>query len=61
MIIAGLTGGITAGMTGAILALGAGYGLLGAIGVYILAGMVGLSLVAVAVAMCPNRRAADDL
>lgn len=47
-------------MTGAVLALGAGYGVLGAVIVYILAGMLGMTLVAVAVALCPNRRSEDD-
>lgn len=60
MIIAGLMGGIGAGITGAVLAIGAGYGLVGAVLVYILAGMLGMLLVAVAVALCPNRRTEDD-
>lgn len=56
MIIAGLLGGIGAGITGAVLAVGAGYGFLGAILAYSLAGMIGMSLAAIAVALCPNRR-----
>lgn len=60
MIIAGLMGGIGAGLTGAVLAFAAGYGFLGAALVYILAGMLGMSLVVVAVALCPNRRTEDD-
>lgn len=57
MVIAGLFGGILAGATGVVLALGAGYGLIGAAIVYVLAGMFGMILTAVAVALCPNRHA----
>jgi hypothetical protein len=56
MVIAGLFGGIGAGLAGAALAFSAGHGLLVAMAVYVLAGMLGMILSAVAVALCPNRR-----
>lgn len=60
MVIAGIFGGILAGGVSVILALGAGYGLLGAAFVYVIAGMFGMVVTAVAVALCPNRQAQDD-
>lgn len=59
MVIAGIFGGILAGGAGVVLALGAGYGLLGAAFVYVLAGMFGMVLTAVAVALCPNHQTQD--
>lgn len=60
MVIAGIFGGILAGGTGAVLALATGYGLLGAALVYVVAGMFGILVTAVAVALCPNRQAQDN-
>lgn len=59
MIVAGLLGGIGAGMAGAIVAIGAGYGLLAAGAAYVLVGMLGMLIVATAVALCPNRWAGE--